>query len=221
MQIIPSLFVSDKKSFQKQLTGLGTSVNIIQIDIADGDFVDATTWSHNHAEEIQALLPFNLQVELHLMVRNPLEELKKWQKIEQVIRILVHYESVQNLHDILPTLHAYGWEIGIAINPNTPLWVLDPYLKEIKTVLFMGVMPGKQGQEFDASILQKIIDLRARGDNHFIEIDGGVNENTIPDILDAGADAICPGSAIFGNRRKPASNVATLQKLIHKLTQSK
>src|SRR3990167_11298761 len=76
-----------------------------------------------------------MRVELHLMVKEPLNELKKWQSVEQVVRILVHYECMDNLKDIFPTLHAYGWDISIVLNPDTPIAALDPYLPEIKGVM--------------------------------------------------------------------------------------
>ncbi len=213
MNIIPSIFVSDKKTFQKQIQSLDGIVDTAQIDIADGEFVEAVTWSHDHVDELLPLVPSSLNLELHLMVKNPLEELKKWQRAEAVIRIFVHYEAVEDLSDILPTLHAYGWEIGIAINPETPLSVLTPYLKEIKAVLFMGVTPGKQGQTFHLSTLKKIQDFRMADNGHWLAVDGGVNEKTITDIMLAGADAVCPGSAVFGNRKKPSTNIKELQKV--------
>lgn len=218
IHIIPSLLTADGKSFKKQVASLGNSVGMIQVDIADGKFVDNTTWSHDHAADIQQIVPADMDIELHLMVADALIELRNWQAVEQVSRIYVHIESEKNLADIMPTLHAYGWDIGLAINPDTEIDVLDPYLHEVKAVLFMGVTPGQQGQAFQPDILKKITAFRAAGHSHFVAVDGAVNEDTLPDIVAAGVDAVCPGSAIFGNRKKATTNVAAMRKQLKALT---
>ena len=212
IEVIPSLLVQSKEEFTKKYRGLKTSVAMIQIDIADGLFVPNTTWAD--PDVVQNMV--KTDIELHLMVQDPLEELKKWQRVEQVKRIYVHYEST-DIKDILPTLHAYGWNIGIAINPQTESTVLEPYINEINAVMFMGVIPGKQGQPFIREVLDKIQIFRMRHPEMFVAIDGAVNNKTLPDIIEAGVDAVCPGSAIVGNGN-PAKNVKTMNNLIHTLT---
>lgn len=212
IQIIPSLLVQSQEEFIKKYTALNNAVDMIQIDIADGLFVPNTTWAD--PDVIQKTV--DTDIELHLMVSDPLEELKKWQRVEQVKRIYVHYEST-HLEDILPTLHAYGWQIGVAINPETPATILEPFANEIKAVLFMSVIPGKQGQPFIREVLEKITLFRMLHPDMYLSIDGAVNMKTIPDIVSVGVDAICPGSAIVGNG-SPEKNVHVMKKLIHTLT---
>ncbi|PIT86872.1 MAG: hypothetical protein COU33_00760, partial [Candidatus Magasanikbacteria bacterium CG10_big_fil_rev_8_21_14_0_10_43_6] len=151
VQIIPSLLVQSEKEFLKKYHALEDAVDMIQLDIADGLFVPNTTWAN--PEVVQKTVTIDL--ELHLMVSDPLEELKKWQRVEQIKRIWVHYEST-DLEDILPTLHAYGWDIGIVLNPLTESTILEPFINEIKGVMFMGVVPGKQGQPFIPQVVDKI-----------------------------------------------------------------
>ena len=212
IEIIPSFLVQSEKEFTKKYTALKDSVDMIQVDIADGLFVPNTTWAN--PDVIKKIV--NLDIELHLMVSDPLEELKKWQTVEQVKRIFVHYEST-DLAEIMPTLHAYGWDIGIVLNPQTKSSVLEPFIDEIKAVMFMGVVPGKQGQPFIPEVLDKIKLFRLQHPEIFISIDGAVNNTTLPDIVETGVNAICPGRAIIG-KGSPEKNVQAMQKCIHTLT---
>jgi len=214
MLIIPSILVKTSEELKQQLQALSKSVSRVQIDIADGIFVDNTTISD--PETVQKYC--ESEVELHLMVSQPLKELVKWQKVEQVVKVLIHIESVKNLHDIIPTLHAYGWEIGIVLNPETNIKVLDEYINDIKGVMFMGVNPGKQGQKLLSKVLTNIKKFKTKYPHIFVELDGGVNEKNLEKITDTGVDAICPGSTIFGNENSPSQNVKTMKKIINSLT---
>lgn len=210
MQIIPTILVYSQKEFETQINLIQNHVPLVQHDIEDGIFVDNKTWSD--PDVAQRLT--TCDIELHLMVSDPLEELKRWQKVEQVIRVLVHYESVKNLTDIMPTLHAYGWEIGIVLNPETNIKVLKPYIDEIKSVQFMTVHPGKQGQNFLPDVLKKIKKFHKKYPNMPIAVDGHVDETTIPDLIQAGITRFGVGSAIFGT----ANPVASLKQLEQLLT---
>ena len=214
MQIIPSILVDTKEKLQQQLQALGKSVSRVQIDIADGIFVNNTTISDPATVQKYA----ETEVELHLMVSQPLKELLKWHKVEQIQKILIHIESVKNLHEIFPTLHAYGWEIGLVLNPETDIKILDEYIGEIKGVMFMGVNPGKQGQNLLSKVLTNIKKFKTKYPHIFVELDGGVNEQNLEKIIDTGVDAICPGSAIFGNEKKPEQNIKNIKKIINSLT---
>ncbi|MFA7314952.1 MAG: hypothetical protein WC025_03435 [Candidatus Magasanikbacteria bacterium] len=213
MLIIPSILVKTSKKLQKQLQSINQSVDRVQIDIADGIFVNNKTISD--PETVAKYC--KIEVELHLMVSQPLKELAKWQKVEQIQKVLIHFESVKNLHDIFPTLHAYGWEIGIVLNPETDAKVLDEYINEIKGVMFMGVNPGKQGQKLLPKVLTNIRKFKTKYPKMFVELDGGINKNNLEKIIASGTDAICPGSAIFSNENKPADNIKQLEKIINSL----
>ena len=214
IQIIPSLLVDSEDQFLKNYQGLEDSVAMIQIDIADGVFVESKTW----ADPAVIKKTVTIDCELHLMVESPMQELKKWQAVEQVKRILVHYESLKDLRAVMPTLHAYGWEIGLVLNPETSIDVLEPYIGDIRRVMFMGVQPGKQGQAFIPETLNRIRALKQKHPAMIIAVDGAVNEQTLSDLIAAGADAICPGSAIFGNEHTPSENVQRMQEMIQSLT---
>jgi ribulose-phosphate 3-epimerase len=218
IQIIPSLLVPDQETFIRELTGLGNSVNQVQIDIADGIFVQNKTWSDPET----AKQNLKLDCELHLMVVDPTNEAKKWQNVPQVKKILVHFEAIaDSIETTLPELLNLGWKVGLVLNPETQNHLLEPYLNSITDVMFMGVNPGKQGSPFIPSVLEKIKNFKTKYPNYFVELDGAVNENTLPEIIKSGVDAICPGSAIFGNERSPIENVERMKEMIERLTVTK
>jgi len=213
MQIIPSILVQSEEQFINQIQNIQNQVKTVQLDIADGIFVKNKTWADPDVVKYET----HCDIELHLMVVNPLEELKRWQAVEQVIRILIHYESVDDLADIMPTLHAYGWEIGIVLNPDTSIDVLEPYIDDIKCVQFMTVYPGKQGQTFISDVLEKIKKFHQTYPDMPIAVDGAVNETNIADLINVHVTRIGPGSALFGNENTPQQNLKLMQKLINSL----
>lgn len=218
IQIIPSLLDCDQTSFLEHLTGLKQSVNMVQIDIADGKFVQNKTWAD--PDVIKNYLTFDC--ELHLMVADPLGVAKAWQGVPQVKRVLVHYEALKKPTAELHELFKLGWQVSLVLNPETPITVfnlnLNLNLNLLTGVQFMGVHPGQQGNPFIPEVLDKIREFKAKHHNHFVELDGGVNEDTLPEIVKSGVDAVCPGSAIFGNDRSPAENILQMKKLIQQLT---
>ena len=214
IQIIPSILDASTEDLQAHIIAVQDHVNMIQIDIADGEFVPSTTASNPDIVKKIA----TIDIELHLMVKKPLLELKKWATVEQVTRVLVHYESMPDIHDIFPTLHAYGWDISMVINPDTPISALEPFVPELKGVMCMGVIPGFQGSPFVPGVLGKLKEIKSRWPQLFLELDGGVNEETIDAIIETGLDAVCPGSAIFKNNRTPGENVSLLREHIRERT---
>ena len=119
------------------------------------------------------------------MVKKPLLELKKWATVEQVTRILVHYESMPDIHDIFPTLHAYGWDISMVINPDTPISALEPFVPELKGVMCMGVIPGFQGSPFVPGVLGKLKEIKSG-----FAIDDQANKEMLLNIVEGSAKAI-------------------------------
>ncbi|MBI5222463.1 MAG: hypothetical protein HY980_03130 [Candidatus Magasanikbacteria bacterium] len=220
MQIIPSVLVQTEEQFSQQMKGLGDSVKQIQLDIADGKFVPNVTWANPAV--VKKLRKLN--VELHLMVADPLTEVKKWTGVPQVKRVLFHYESQGchperpegaegSLSKIINFAKKNNWQVGIVLNPDTPTSVIEPYLDKLDAVMFMGVHPGFQGQSLIKEVLTKMTKFISQHPNVFTEIDGAVNESNLPDIIKTNVNAICPGSATFGHG-SPAENVQKMRKII-------
>lgn len=210
IEIIPSVLVSSEEEFKKNIESLGQAVSMIQLDIADGIFVSNTTWADPAIIKKFA----QTEIELHLMVQNPLEELQRWAEIPLIKRVHFHFEAVaEDLDNTIAAIREAGYEVGVALKPETSIDVLEPYINNIDAVLFLSVEPGAQGRPFQPEVLEKIKELRTRGWKHFVEIDGGVNETTLSVIIKSGVDAVCPGSAIF-KQGVAAENVKKMEQLI-------
>ena len=213
MLIIPSILVQTKEQFIEQIIGLKDSVDMIQLDIADGKFVPNTTWADPDVVEEYT----NIDVELHLMVQNPLAEVERWTATEVVKRVLFHYEAVKDFGATLKAMKKYDWEVGVVLNPDTELEKIKPYLSDLDCVMFMSIIPGFQGQSLIPEVLEKIVQFNSEYSHIFTEIDGAVNFETLPDIIQTEVKAICPGSAIFA-KGNPADNVNEMKEIINRLT---
>jgi len=215
-EIIPSILVLTKEEFLKQTRAVSGVVSMVQLDIADGQFVETTTWADPEVVEKE----LEVDCELHLMVSDPLTEARKWEHVPQVKRVLVHYESdPEHVGDIIGQLRSYGWEVGVVINIETPIEAVDKLMNEIDSIQFMSVHPGKQKQPFLPEVLDRIRMFHEKYPGTPIAADGGVNAETIPPLLKAGATRFGPGSAVFGHG-DPAENVKKLQQLLQTLTKT-
>jgi ribulose-phosphate 3-epimerase len=148
------------------------------------------------------------------MVNDPIAEMEKWFFVPHVKRVLVHFEGPHDIAETIQKAKQTEWEVGLVLNPGTPTTVIGDFVNDIDLIMFMGVYPGFQGQEFIPETCNRIAETKAKGIAQPISVDGGVNEKTIPTLIKAGVDIICPGSAVFGNDKTPAENVLALQRLI-------
>lgn len=231
MKIIPSILVQSEQEFITEINAVQDVLDIVQLDIADGKFVPNTTWADPEVVEKNT----NIDIELHLMVKNPLQELTRWTSTEQIKRVLIHYESLNKKsplegraspealpaargRGVLSFVREQGWQVGLVLNPDTPIQHIEPHLSELDAVMFMGVYPGFQGQGLVPEVLEKIKTFTSLNPTVFTSIDGAVNEQTLPDIIATGVHAICPGSAIFKNGRNPKENIERIREIINRLT---
>lgn len=218
MLIIPAILVNNEKDFFDQTTAIENYIDLVQLDISDGIFTPNKTWAD---PEVIKKLDLNIDLELHLMVEHPLAELKKWIGVEQVRRVLVPYEGKDDLMSVIDFIDEQGWEKGIVLNPETSVSVLDEYLDNFTHVLFMSVVPGSQGQKFIPETINKIIAFKQNNPEHFVEVDGGVNEETLSMIIKTGVDGLCIGGAIFCRESSPAEQINYFENLINTLTTDK
>jgi len=214
MIIIPAILVKNQEDYLEQINAIQDSVSLVQLDISDEKFVPYKIWADPKVVKENT----HTDLELHLMVSDPLAEMKKWQGLEQIRRIFIHFESTPDLMPALDYADEQGWEKGLAINPDTTLEQIKPYIDNVSSLLFMGVTPGQQGQKFSPEILEKIEQTKNIYPEHFTEIDGGINAETLPLLASSGLDAVCIGSAVFGNDKDPQENLHNLETIINKLT---
>lgn len=179
----------------------------IHIDVMDGQFVPNITIGPLVVEAIRKHT--QLPLDVHLMIERPEQYIAQFAKSGADI-ITVHQEACPHLHRTVHQIKECGAKAGVAINPATPLQMIEPIIDEVDLILFMTVNPGFGGQSFIPSVLNKIEQcqqlLVAKGLSAVhIQVDGGVNVNTAKLCVQAGANVLVAGSAVFNERdRKQA-----------------
>ncbi len=229
IEIIPAIIPRDFDDLQEKLKRVRGISDVVQIDICDGKFVPSRSWPYGkhdvHFENMlseEEGLPLwdDFDFEFDLMVANPEEETDNFVKIGGR-RITVHVESVSDLGKFVDNFRqSYGDskvspvapELGLAINPDTPNSVIEPFIERIDFVQFMAIKRiGYQGEPFDERVLEKIASLRAKAPDAIISVDGGVNFETAPRLIAAGANRLVSGSTIF-NAVNPADAIRQLSR---------
>jgi ribulose-phosphate 3-epimerase len=187
-------------------------VNGIQVDVMDGQFVPNITFGPGVVQALRKMVSVTLDV--HLMIVEPERYLAEFVEAG-ADRLFVHQEACTHLHRTLQTIRELGSEAGVAINPGTPLSVLEETLDMTDIIQVMTVNPGFGGQEFISSQLDKIRRLRGmldeRGCSIPIAVDGGIDTTTAPLVVNAGATVLVAGSSIYNDKASVAQNVAALR----------
>jgi ribulose-phosphate 3-epimerase len=195
IEIIPTILVKSFKEVKERIGKVENYVDWVQLDIMDGRFVDNATW--NSPKDLKDFKT-RVKLEAHLMIERPEEKIDNW--LETVDRVIIHYEACNNPKDLIEKVHSKEKQIGLAINPETSIDVVKPFLNDLDLVLIMTVNPGKGGQEFKDEVLSKIETLRRLWPNGNIEVDGGINNENIKKVVEAGANLICVGTYIFKSK---------------------
>ena len=204
----------DLLSYVKELQEIG--VDFLHCDVMDGKFVEAKCLPIELIEDIKNNSMLNLDI--HLMIENPLKTLKKYCEMLPCY-ITLHYESFDKAVDLIKAIEiikSYNIRVGISLKPNTEISNIACYLPLIDMVLIMSVEPGKSGQKFMPMALKKSKELKRLIDkNRFkvkIEVDGGINEENAKAIVFNGADYLVMGSAFYNskNRKKLLKQIQDL-----------
>ncbi len=195
---------------------LNSGADWIHCDVMDGVFVERKNFDYTNL--MQMSKKAKAYFDVHLMVAEPNRVVDNF-ILSGASSISVHIETFQNESDVLRIInfiHSANCKVGLALNPDTDIRAVVPYLDKIDLVLVMSVVPGKSGQSFIPSSLEKISklnDLRKKQGLHFlIEVDGGLNEDNAKDVILAGADALVFGSAMFKATDK-AKFISTIKSL--------
>lgn len=204
MKLAPSILSADFAALADDIKKVA-SAEYIHIDIMDGHFVNNLTFGVN---VVKALRPHSDQIfDCHLMVDNPESMLVDLQKAGADL-VGVHYEACPHLHRTLTMIKQLGMKAEVVINPATPVSVIEPVLGLVDQVLIMTVDPGFGGQAFLEETLAKINQLatykQAHGLDFEIEVDGGINDQTIKLAKKAGATVAVAGSYVFGSENPGA-----------------
>jgi ribulose-phosphate 3-epimerase len=207
-KVVPAILTEDPQALKSMVRQTATFTDYAQIDIMDGLFVPSKsiTWEHLHK------LKFKFKWEAHLMVQNPENYIEGFQKAG-ASRIIFHYEATPSPEEVVSKARNLGVEVGLAINPETQVSAFLHLVQKVDTVLFLTVNPGFYGSKFIPEVLNKIELLHSTGHEIEIGVDGGIKENNILDVAQAGADLIYVGSAIF-LQPDPAESYKRLANLI-------
>lgn len=193
-QVIPAILSASVAEAQDKLNRVMGLAQMVQIDIADGRFTPEQVFFD---PSYLADLIGNVDFDLHLMCLEPEKDINRWMKDKRVTRITFHIEAAKDPGELISLIHRKGFDAGLANNPETDPDRLAPYVGKADMVLCLGVHPGSGGQPFIKDVLGKIKKLKEMG--FFVGVDGGVNQDTAPGIVNAGADAIVVGNFLFKN----------------------
>lgn len=200
--LAPSILAADFRKLEADVhEAVGAGARYIHIDVMDGHFVPSISFGMPVVSAVRKVTDMILDV--HLMIEKPERYIDGFAACGADI-ITVHAECCPHLDRTIRQIHGVGKRAGIALNPGTDLSVLTYVLDQVDMVLVMTVNPGFGGQKYIPYCMEKIRRLRemctARGLNTDIEVDGGIDRNTIHEVLKAGANVMVAGSSVFGGR---------------------
>lgn len=204
VEIIPAILPKDFNELEDRVASIQRLVKLVQIDICDGKFVPNTTWPYKkHDDSFEKIIHEKqglpgwekLDYEFDLMVSNPSEVVLDWVKAGAT-RIIIHAES-NGVAETLKKLENLV-EIGLALNIETPISVIEPFKDSIEFIQCMGIrLVGFQGQVFDNEVIRKIKEIRETYPHLLTSVDGGVSLDNARQLIGVGVDRLIVGSAIF------------------------
>lgn len=194
VEIIPAILEQDEEAIAEKFSAVELYAERVQLDVMDGVFVPNITF--NTPERLGKIIG-DVAIECHLMIEDPVEMAEAWAADPRVDRLIFHYESLTDVKKAITRARELNVEVAIAINPDTETALIQPYLDDVDMILVMGVKPGFSGQSLDSRTAQKVAEIRGYHSNIPIEVDGGVNEDTIKYLAEAGATRFVAASALF------------------------
>ncbi len=211
--IAPSILAADFANLQRDIEMVNnSSADWFHIDVMDGEFVPNISYGMPVIEAIKKHATKPLDV--HLMIIKPERYISTFKQIGADI-LTVHYEACAHLHRTIQAIKAEGMKAGVALNPHTPVSVLEDIVADLDLVLIMSVNPGFGGQKFIENTYDKVKKLKElitkKGSSALIEVDGGVGLNNYKKLAEVGVNAMVAGNAVFASK-DPIATIAELKK---------
>lgn len=198
IKIAPSVLSADFARLGEELASIATA-DYVHYDVMDGHFVPNLTFGLDILRATKAAT--GLPVDVHLMITNPDEMVEKYLDAGADL-VSFHYEATAHAHRLVGLIKDRGAKASVALNPATPVSMLEPIIDDLDMVLVMTVNPGFGGQRFIESSLRKLRRLRRMCDEHgvspLVEVDGGISAANAAEVTGAGANVLVAGSAVFG-----------------------
>lgn len=209
--ISPSLLSANFLDLRKEVEMInGSEADWLHIDVMDGVFVPNISYGFPIMNAVGKICKKPLDV--HLMIVHP-ENYINQVADSGAFMMNVHYEACTHLHRTVQAIHDAGMKAGVTLNPSTPVSLLEDIICDVDMALLMGVNPGFGGQKFIENTINKVKTLRqlidSKGSKALIQVDGGVQADTAPRLVEAGADVLVSGSYVF----KASDPVATIHDL--------
>jgi ribulose-phosphate 3-epimerase len=200
--VSPSLLAADFLHLEQEMEMINRSeAQWLHLDVMDGVFVPNISFGFPVLEAVASKCKKLLDV--HYMIVQPEKFIQQTAKLGAMM-MNVHYEACTHLHRTIQEIHAAGMKAGVTLNPATPVAVLEDIICDVELVLLMSVNPGFGGQTFIENTIKKVKQLRQlidqSGSKALIEVDGGVQQETAPRLVEAGTDVLVAGSYVFSSK---------------------
>lgn len=200
--LAPSLLSADFSNLAGAIKMIeNKNAKFVHIDVMDGSFVPQISYGQPVVKSIRPLT--NLIFDVHLMINHPENHIQSFAQ-SGADYITFHCEATEDIDSVIDQIHKLDKKAGLSIKPKTDVSFIEKYLDKLDLLLVMTVEPGFGGQQLIPECVEKVyelVKLRKEKDlNFLISVDGGVNENTIQNVIDSGADVIVSGSAFFSGR---------------------